>query len=545
MLFKCLFVKFCNMKEILSENKYLIILWLLCIFGLIGFLSHYSGILIDFGREVFYPERILAGDVLYKNLFNIYGPLSYQINAVLYKIFGAKLSTLYGAGAVCSILTVSGIYLVAQKFLSKFLSFALAVFTIAVGVTAVSIFNFHFPYSWAVLYGLIAFLYSLYFLLDKKNLSLSAFLAGICITCKYDFLLYGLVVMFFVIKSKDWKALLCFISAPILSYGILFLQGLKLSDLINSLLITKQMAKSKTLTYFYQNSGIYFHPKALMTDFIIFLKTAIPFGGILFGANLLEKRKNISIIVLLISTILFFLLFDIEIGFGFLPLLLLVFAAASYKKLNSNLRILLISTLCVCAKVFWVLILNSYGNYYAPIVLTAFSALLFLYVPKKLEKIAGVVIIAISILIFSHNLHTRKFLNNKIETAKGIIYTTKQLADSTNELINYIEQNAKDKKIVIFPEGMTVNFLTDTKSDDFYNSLLPLYIETFGEEKIIEHYKSDKPDYIILTNQNMKDYYFEYICKDYAHKFCGFIQENYSLERVIGQEFRYVIFMLK
>ena len=531
------------MKKILSENKYLIILWLLCIFGLIGFLSHYSGILIDFGREVFYPERILAGDVLYKNLFNIYGPLSYQINAVLYKIFGAKLSTLYGAGAVYSLLTVSGVYLLASRYLSKFLSFGLGVFTIAVGVTAVSIFNFHFPYSWAVLYGLIAFIYSLYFIKDK--LWLSALLAGICITCKYDFLLYGLVVLFLIFKQKNWKALLCFISAPILSYGILFLQGLKISDLINSLLITKQMAKSKTLTYFYQNSGIYFHPKALLMDFITFLKTAIPFAGILFGASLFEKRKNISIIVLSISTVLFFLLFDIEIGLGFLPLLLLVFAAASYKQLNSTLRILLISTLCVCAKVFWVLILNSYGNYYAPIVLTAFFALFFKYLPQKLEKIAGVVLIAISLLIFSHNLHTRKFLNNKIETAKGTIYTTKQLAVSTNELINYIEQNAKDKKIVIFPEGMTVNFLTDTKSDGFYNSLLPLYIETFGEEKIIEHYKSDKPDYIILTNQNMKDYYFEYICKDYAHKFCGFIQENYSLERVIGQEFRYVIFMLK
>ena len=543
MLFKCLFVKFCNMKKILSENKYLIILWLLCIFGLIGFLSHYSGILIDFGREVFYPERILAGDVLYKNLFNIYGPLSYQINAVLYKIFGAKLSTLYGAGAVYSLLTVSGVYLLASRYLSKFLSFGLGVFTIAVGVTAVSIFNFHFPYSWAVLYGLIAFIYSLYFIKDK--LWLSALLAGICITCKYDFLLYGLVVLFLIFKQKNWKALLCFISAPILSYGILFLQGLKISDLINSLLITKQMAKSKTLTYFYQNSGIYFHPKALLMDFITFLKTAIPFAGILFGASLFEKRKNISIIVLSISTVLFFLLFDIEIGLGFLPLLLLVFAAASYKQLNSTLRILLISTLCVCAKVFWVLILNSYGNYYAPIVLTAFFALFFKYLPQKLEKIAGVVLIAISLLIFSHNLHTRKFLNNKIETAKGTIYTTKQLAVSTNELINYIEQNAKDKKIVIFPEGMTVNFPTDTKSDGFYNSLLPLYIETFGEEKIIEHYKSDKPDYIILTNQNMKDYYFEYICKDYAHKFCGFIQENYSLERVIGQEFRYVIFMLK
>lgn len=536
------------MKKILNENKYLIILWILCIAGLLIFCGHYSGILIDFGREVFYPAE-MSKKILYKDLFNIYGPLAYQINAVLYKIFGAKLSTLYGAGAVCSLLTVSGVYLLASRYLSKFLSFGSGVFTIAVGVTAVSIFNFHFPYSWAVLYGLIAFLYSLYFLLDKKNLPLSAFLAGICITCKYDFLLYGLVVLFFVIKSKDWKALLCFISAPILSYGILFLQGLKISDLINSLFITKEMAKSKTLTYFYQNSGIYFHPKALLMDFITFLKTAIPFAGILFGASLFEKRKNISIIVLSISTVLFFLLFDIEIGLGFLPLLLLIFVIFTSLRVNDsergNLIILSLSALAASAKVFWVLILNSYGNYYAPIVLTAFFALLFKYLPQKLEKIAGVVLIAISLLIFSHNLHTRKFLNNKIETVKGTIYTTKQLAESTNELINYIEQNAKDKKIVIFPEGMTVNFLTDTKSDGFYNSLLPLYIETFGEEKIIEHYKSDKPDYIILTNQNMKDYYFEYICKDYAHKFCGFIQENYSLERVIGQEFRYVIFMLK
>lgn len=543
MLFECLFVKFCNMKEILNENEYLIILWILCIAGLLIFCGHYSGILIDFGREVFYPQQILENKALYKDLFNIYGPLAYQINAILYKIFGAKLSTLYGAGVVCSLLTVSGVYLLANRYMSKFLSFGLGIFTIAVGVTAVGIFNFHFPYSWAVLYGLVAFIYSLYFIKDK--LWLSALLAGICITCKYDFLLYGFVVLFVIFRQKDWKALLSFISVPVLSYGILFMQGLKISDLINSLLITKEMAKSKTLTYFYQNSGIYFHPKALLMDFITFLKTAIPFGGILFGASLFEKRKNVSIIVLLISTVLFFLLFDIEIGLGFLPLLLLIFAVTSYKRFDQKLLILTVSTLCVCAKVFWVLILNSYGNYYAPIVLTAFFALLFKYLPQKLEKITGIVLIAISILIFSHNLHSRKFLNNKIQTPKGTIYTTKQLAESTNELINYIEQNAKDKKIVIFPEGMTVNFLTDTKSDGFYNSLLPLYIETFGEEKIIEYYQANKPDYIVLTNQNMKDYYFEYICKDYAHKFCGFIQENYSLESIIGQEFRYVIFMLK
>ena len=88
------------MREILKENKYLIALCALCIAGLALFLGHYSEFLIDVGREIYYPERILQGDILYKDLFDIYGPLAYQFNAILYKLFGAKLSTLYGAGVV-------------------------------------------------------------------------------------------------------------------------------------------------------------------------------------------------------------------------------------------------------------------------------------------------------------------------------------------------------------------------------------------------------------------------------------------------------------
>ena len=410
------------MKGILKENKYLIILWVLCILGLILFCGHYSGILIDFGREVYYPERILEGKVLYKDLFNIYGPLAYQINAVLYAIFGAKLSTLYGIGAVCSLLTVSGIYLIANKFLSKFLSFSLGLFTIAVGITTTAIFNFHFPYSWAVLYGLIAFLYSLYFLLNfletgkNKNLCISSFLAGICITCKYDFLLYGLIVLFFIIKKKNRKALLSFICAPIISYGILFIQGLRFSDLISFLTVVKSMAKSKTLMYFYQNSGIYFHPKVLITDFILFLKFVIPFGTILGGAYIFDKNKYGSIALSVIGWLSFLWFFtgNFKIAFGCLPLLLLIFALCSYKKFNLKLLILVLSALAAGAKVFWVLLLQSYGTYYISILLTAFLALLFAYIPKKLEKTTGIYFIIACIFIMIVNFNTLKLTQYKI-----------------------------------------------------------------------------------------------------------------------------------
>ena len=539
------------MKEILKENKYLIILWVLCILGLIFFCGHYSGILIDFGREVYYPEQILNGKVLYRDLFNIYGPLAYQINALLYAVFRAKLSTLYCSGIICSLLTVSGIYLIAQKFLSKFLSFALGFFTIATGVTTTAIFNFHFPYSWAVLYGLTAFLFSLYFLLcfaeNKKTsaLCISSFLAGICITCKYDFLLYGLIILFFIIKEKNLKAFLSFLAAPFLSYGILFIQGLRFSDLINFFAVVKSMAKSKTLTYFYQNSGIYFHPKALLTDFVLFLKCAVPFSAILGGAYVFSKNKAGSIALSLVGWLSFLWFFteNTKIAFGFLPLTLFIFALCSYKKFEPKLLILILSALAAGAKVFWILLIQSYGTYYISILLTAFLVLLFKYIPDKLEKTAAIYLITAGLLIFIQNYNMLIFPQYKISTDRGTIYTQKIYAESTNQLIKYLK-NTKGNA-VIFPEGMTVNFLAGVKSDDYYNSLLPLYIETFGEEKIIDHYRKNPPEYIIFNNLNMKDYYFQYICQDYALDFCGFVKENYNPEKIIDTGFRYTIFKHK
>ena len=539
------------MKGIIKDSKYLIFLWLFCILGLLFFCGHYQGILIDFGREVYYPQRILQGKILYKDLFNIYGPLAYQINAVLYKFFGAKLSTLYGAGVLCSLLTVSGIFFIAKKFLSEFLSFGIGLFSLAVGVTTSVIFNFHFPYSWAVLYGLVAFLFSLYFLLnfcdDKNstNLCISSFLAGICITCKYDFILYGIIVLFLIIKEKNFKALLSFLSVPFICFGVLFIQGLRFSDLANFLIVIKAMAKSKTLTYFYQNSGIYFHPKALVTDFLLFLKFVIPFSAILAGVSLFNRNKigSISLQIFGWVTFLWFFTGKYQIAFGFLPLVLLIFALFSYKKFDFKLFILVLSALAAGAKVFWVLILQSYGNYYVPIILIAFLALLFTYLPKKLEKVVAIYVIIAGLFIFISNFSTLSLPQYKITTERGTIYTQKSIAGSTNQLINFLKN--QNGNAVIFPEGMSVNFLSNTISDDYYNSLLPLYVETFTEEKIISHYRENLPEYVIFNNLNMKDYYFKYICEDYALDFCRFVKDNYEMDKIIDNGFRYVIFKRK
>ena len=544
----------------------LIALLSLTIFSLYFFLGHYSGILIDFGREVYYPEQILEGKVLYKDLFNIYGPLSYQINAVLYKIFGIKLSTLYFAGSLCSFGIVCLIYLISRKFLSEFLSFCIAIFTISAGIATTSIFNFHFPYSWAMVYGLIAFLFSLYFLINYisshnnlpsqgKELYFSAFFAGISIACKYDFLLYVFIVLFFIIKNKNWKAFLCFISVPIFSYGILFMQGLNLSDLMNSLVITNKMAHTKTLTYFYQNSGVYFSLPVIPHDIFSFLFFSIPFSGVMFSYKFFQKEnyfiKILSVVLFSVSLFFLYVLLGIKANyiFDFILVFILVFSLSTFKKINSILAVLTVSTILAGAKIFWAVFIGSYGTFYISLALICAFALLFNILPKKYEKIAGIIILFISLFFFS--IHFKELSGQMIETGRGKISTELFQSVNTNNLIEYINKNTKPyEKILILPEGMIINFLTNRKSDDFYNSFLPLYTETFAEKEIIEHFNSDKPDYIVLSNLNMKDYYYKYICEDYARDFCAFILDNYNQVDVIDKNseygyLRYIIFKIK
>ena len=87
-----------------------------------------------------------------------------------------------------------------------------------------------------------------------------------------------------------------------------------------------------------------------------------------------------------------------------------------------------------------------------------------------------------------------------------------------------------------------INYLTDRPSDDFYNSLIPLYVETMGEDVITSHFKENPPEYIVFNNWNTQDYYFKYICSDYAVSFCNYVAKNYSQEKVIDNGFRYLIF---
>lgn len=581
------------MKKFNTDIKYLIILWGLLILAVIRTYAHHGNLIVDCGREAYYPTQILLGKVLYKDLFNIYGPFSYMFNAVLFKIFGINLNVLYLSGCVCAFLISSLIYLIARRFLPEFLSFAIAAFTIITGILNLNPFNFIFPYSYGMLYGTVAALLSLWLLLKYEETSntqrkstytphpnfwhsclvpkffplpqgarepmyniylyMSGFFAGLCIINKYEFLPYLLVISYaaFKIKPLNLKqySLLLFSTffMPIFCFGILFLQGLGVNDIISTVLIINKMSHSQTLNYFYQHKGIFFHKQTIPFLLREFLKTLFPIF-LLFNADKL-KNKIWGVIVGIFAIWLILYSFNAA-SFAFLPILISIWFIFNFKSIQNNtkLMILTLSAILLSLKVYWAFIFVSYGLFLTGLLFITILALIFdKFKDKKINPlIISFYIILVSISFCLHSIYAIKVKSSYLATSRGKIYPEMVQVEASDKLIKYIQANTKTTDtVVIFPEGLLINFLTDRKSDNFYNSLIPLYVETFGEDKIIEHFKQKKPEYIIFNNWDNKEYYFRYICNDYALSFCGFVAKNYTQEKVIDDGFRYLIFKLR
>lgn len=545
------------MKKITEDFNYLFILWIIFAAALAATLFHHGHVLVDCGREVYYPVQILGGKVLYKDLFNIYGPFSYMFNSFLFKTFGVSLNVLYSAGSVCAFLILNLTYLISRKFLGGFLSFSTAVFVIAAGVLNLHVFNFIFPYSYAILYGLTAFLASVLCLLKYGEnpekfyfLYAGSLFAGVSAACKYEFLPYFLVVFYVIFKnrlkfSQYYYSILALFAIPVFFFGILFLEGLRMSDLLSSFAILSKMAQSQSLAYFYRHQGLYFSKNTfllLLSTFFIWLMT---FSGFQLGAAC--KNKAVSFFLISLASFIV-LIWNPAVSLAFLPALVIALTIWDFKKIKNDfkLQILVLSSVIFSVKIFLGLILLDYGVYFAGFLLSA----AFVLMKDKFgeerfsQKAAGVYILLLALNLGWHNLLKLDIKNLPLEYERGKIYTSKRLSEATEELIGYIDKNTKKTdRVVVFPEGLMINFFAQRQSDGFYNSLIPLYVEVFGEDKLISHFKNTKPEYIIFDNQDTSDYYFKYICKDYAVSFCNFVAKNYSHEKTIDKNgFRYLIF---
>lgn len=541
------------MKKYVNDLKYFLPLFFLLLLTFVLTWAHQGHIIIDCGREVYYPERILSGKVLYKDLFNIYGPFAYLFNAFLFKIFAVKLSVIYLAGVFTAVGIISMIYLISRLFFENFLSFSITALSIAIGCFSFYIFNYVFPYSFGMTYGFLSCLVSLYLLMlfirSENNYILyymSTFFAGLAVSNKYEFIPYCLIYLFLAFKNKlsvrvNIISLAVFLVMPVLCFAILFSQGLSLGDLYHNFKDIYLMTQTATLKYFYIISGLVLQKQTLSILIRNFIRTTVPLILIYGGFYYFSKFRIKSIIALILGIVLGLKLISVE-TFVFLPFLLFILFCLFFKKTNFEYKIFSGSILLLSLKVFWSTVINSYGLFFIPILLISVIG----YVKKDYLRAVSFYLILLTVGFIYFNIQGLKEKNIPIFSERGLIYASSEYNGTGQELVNFINHNTKPSdKILILPEGLFFNFLTSKKSDDYYNSYLPLYIETFGEERLIQSLTQDKPDYIFMHNFPTSNYYFKSMCKDYAFEICDYINKSYSPKTLLLNDFTVYVFEKK
>jgi MFS family permease len=152
---------------------------------------------VDSGREMNAPLRLLNGELLYSQVYYLYGPVAPLFNAALYGLFGSHLNTLYWAGIAGSLTLVFSIFFLGRRFMSPFEAMLSAVTVLAFCVFKES-GNLIFPYSYAVLYGTLSATFALIAMVrhvcagGRAGLFAAGLLSGLAFCCKAEF---GLAVM--------------------------------------------------------------------------------------------------------------------------------------------------------------------------------------------------------------------------------------------------------------------------------------------------------------------------------------------------------------
>lgn len=525
---------------------------------------------VDCGREAYVPHSMLQGKLLIRDIFNLYNPLSLQINAILYKLFGEKLTVLYSAGIINSYLIILISYAIARALFKPIQAIAVLILIMAFGVFQINIDNYILPYSYSVVYAITGLLASVLFGIyaiknrDSKNFNnfmyLAFFALSFSLANKFDYAMVVLPLLAIPIGFKKFKlkeycySFLALIILPLISYSILFLQGLTVQEFINYIHFGKRFFDSKTLLCFYSRFFLFSYTHCIFLQGLNLFEFSLRFvlGYIAVWLCLIKPFKIENFIGAIVLTALniniincdnkeFLLCWAVPFILIFLFLYVSTKAFKELIKDESNIISIFIIFSAILTTVRTAFFINSYlfGAFMMPLVLIAlfivfskfFPIVFKMKNPQMFNQIITILFIIFGFIMLYKNLDYNKKFNAPLYSNKGVIYSTKEQTYVLSHALAYIDKKvAKDATCLVLPEGAMINFISGRKSVDKYYNLLPNHIEALGETNIVKDLEKTPPDYIFITNRTSAEFNKGYFCEDYAKKICSFVDDNYQFK---------------
>lgn len=562
----------------------------------------YGDLIVDVGREMYIPLGISSGKLLYRDLCYVYGPFSPYFNALLYKLFSPSLYALFINGILTASAASFLIYKISRFFLKPFFStLSVSTFLIVFAFgqyVYLGNYNFILPYTYAATNGLLFALLAFYFfcLSVSKKLRryqcLSCLFITLALLTKVEIgaaILLSLATAYFFhslaferAPSSGIRALLkrlCFCAAiP------LFISGTVYAALFAS--ITKPALRNFIFELAFLNiSAGYIFTRwmsgigNLSLNLGIMLKSSLAYLALIFifSFNFKTGRPGRALRLLTggFCIILMLLLLNRYFPFDWqyrpLPIIYLsailigifgLFKSGGPEQKQKSLFLLALSTfsLILISRMIFFARAAHFGFYVlVPGMIVYYAFFLKLIpdlFPKKGFYYVGFTAVFLFFILQHFNISKFCYENKtlRINAPRGRMYVFNNPAENRcRQLIEYLRDNTKkEESLVIFPEGLPINFLAERKNPLHYYTYAPINLRSAGVvDDIIGEMETEKVDYVAINQRDTAEFGYFAFGADYAQPLWKYIKENYLLIKQFGpfpyttQEFGIALFKRK
>ncbi len=546
-------------------------------------------VFVDFGHEIYVFWQVSEGQVLFRDIAHLKGPLSPYVNALSFRLFGTSLQTLVLTNLALVALLAGILYALLSRIAGRLAA-------TAAGVTLVTVFafgqledlgsyNFLCPYSHEVTHGLILSIVAVFALSEYHRRRRAWLLCAAGVATGLAALTDGHVFLAALGSMGIGLGLTLWIERPprrraVASCGT-FLAGLCAPPLVALALLSLALPPREALLgtlgslRYSLGSGIVFQglyrwqmgtldPLASLRSIAVwslgYLAAFAP--PVALGAILRRRgRLDASLAVVLFGSVAAALVvfrerIAWESAFRPLPLAMVLLGGVTLRSLvrgprtleAAGPRIVRAALVTLALGLLSKILLNArtvdYGFALALPATLLLVAALFRWIPASIERrgfnpafFRAVVLAIWGSVVAVHLATTGSYVAGKsVVVGNGPdAFRADWRGTGANKVLDYLAARARPgDTLAVVPEGAILNYLTRSVNPTPHPVLSPPEVMLYGEERILERFRRHPPDRIVVVHADSSIHGVRFFGQDYGQEIFAWIAGNYSPASLFG-----------
>jgi hypothetical protein len=499
--------------------------------------------LIDTGRDLYIPEQVRAGALVYSDLLYFYPPLTPYLLAGVTALTGSSLVAYTAIGLATALFTALALGAMTRLLAGTYAAGIVVLLFVSFSLAGVSGWgsNYIFPYAHAATFGMLFFLAGATLLAlriwgggGNVHLAFALLFLLAASWTKIEYFVFATVLVVFVavVHRIGWSWIAGYAGALALSLAgaaAWFGPGELRANVLPPALLSGDSAR-----FFYSNvSGLAEWQENLFRSAM---------GAALIGTFILLLRfwsqRPALRLVIVVALLIVTLALANDLFFRAWTLLQIALVPFAIRRPREPLAFLLLLSLCASSRIVLEILPAWYGFVLILPTLVLIAYVLVAWLPEKeiysrraaLSWLPLFALLSASALLSANRLYDEA---RAVATPRGTYYdVSAERGASVSGLIRHLQDRGA-RELVVFPEGLGINYLARVRTPLRHHTFTP--VEIVGREpEILAELERKRPEFVAIVPRDVREFGYRGFGDDYGREIVDWIRTEYALEAQFG-----------